>query len=69
MGLTPIHVSRTLKAFKSDGLIRYIGHDLQIVDAAKLQKLSTFDDPYIEWLHQPSFKVRRGAQPLRRSVG
>ncbi|MBX6426997.1 MAG: Crp/Fnr family transcriptional regulator [Variibacter sp.] len=69
VGLTPIHVSRTLRAFKADGIIRYVGHDLQIIDAANLKRISTFDEPYIRWLHRPTFKVRAGRQPLRRSVG
>lgn len=68
VGLTPIHVSRTLRAFKSDGIIRYVGHNLQIVHPNNLKRISTFDEPYIQWLHQPTFKIKARAQPARRSV-
>jgi CRP-like cAMP-binding protein len=68
VGLTSIHVSRTLRAFKSDGIIRYVGHNLQVVHFNNLKRISSFDEPYIQWLHRPTFKVRPVPQPVRRSV-
>ncbi|GGH13150.1 Crp/Fnr family transcriptional regulator [Alsobacter metallidurans] len=50
LGLTPIHVSRTLREFKRDGVANYVGHDLQIIDAGKLARISTLDESYARWL-------------------
>jgi len=62
VGLTPIHVSRTLREFKLAGITRYLGHDLQIVDPEQLRRISTFDDAYVQWLKQPSFSVRSASK-------
>ena len=50
LGLTPIHVSRTLREFKRDRIATYVGHDLQIIDPGKLARISTLDLGYTRWL-------------------
>ena len=58
IGLTPIHVSRTLKKFKSMGVIEYVGHDLRIVDSNLLHGMTTFSSAYIQWLQNPAITFR-----------
>jgi CRP-like cAMP-binding protein len=65
VGLTSIHVSRTLRAFKAAGIIRYQGHDLQIVDPGNLKRISTFDDQYILWLQRPNFAEQHSGKIIR----
>jgi CRP-like cAMP-binding protein len=54
IGLTPIHVSRTLKEFKRAGVIRYVRRELVVSDLAQLRQASTFEDSYVEWLKRPA---------------
>lgn len=53
IGLTPIHVSRTLKEFKNAGVIRYVRRELVVADLAQLRQISTFEETYISWLKRP----------------
>lgn len=54
IGLTPIHVSRTLKEFKRSGIIRYVRRELVISDLEQLRQVSTLEEHYIDWLKRPS---------------
>ncbi len=36
LGLTPVHVSRTLKALRDDGIVSTSGHLLEVLDSARL---------------------------------
>jgi CRP-like cAMP-binding protein len=54
IGLTPIHVSRTLKDFKKAGVIRYVRRELVVADLAQLKQISTFEDSYLAWLRRPA---------------
>jgi CRP/FNR family transcriptional regulator len=53
IGLTPIHVSRTLKEFKRCGVIRYVRRELVVSDLVQLRQVSTFEDTYLSWLKRP----------------
>lgn len=47
LGLTPVHISRTLSAMKRDGLIEENHRTIAITDRARLARLSQFDDSYL----------------------
>jgi len=47
LGLTPVHVSRTLTALKRMGLIEEARASLSILDRAELARLSQFDPDYL----------------------
>ncbi len=50
MGLTPVHVNRTLQWLRSEGLIRFGNGRLTIPDFEDLKQAGGFDDTY---LHDP----------------
>ena len=52
LGITPIHVSRTLKSLRLRGLIRLEKRCLTILNAAGLRKLGSFTEAY---LHAQNF--------------
>ena len=53
-GMSPVHVSRCLKALKSRGLISYTRGRMHIIDRGELIELAEFDEaflkPDIDWL-------------------
>jgi CRP/FNR family transcriptional regulator, anaerobic regulatory protein len=63
IGLTPIHVSRTLKDFKRAGIIRYVRRELVVADLAELRQVSTFEEHYVQWLRRPAAGRSQEAAP------
>jgi CRP-like cAMP-binding protein len=49
LGLTPVHVSRVMKALRTGGLLEFRKYVVRLGDAEALIKMSEFDDRY---LHQ-----------------
>lgn len=47
LGLTPVHINRTLQRLRSEGLIELRGRTLTILDADKLRQVSGFDGSYL----------------------
>lgn len=60
LGLTAVHVNRTLRALRQDKLIAVDGRSITIVDFDALSQLSDFEKSYLGQLgrHEP-----RGAEP------
>lgn len=53
VGLTPVHVNRTLKSLERDGLIRRQRRSVQIIDWDRIQEIADFNPRY---LHQDMLK-------------
>jgi len=47
LGLTPVHVNRTLRRMREEGLISQGGRKLRIADRARLQHACAFDSRYL----------------------
>lgn len=47
LGLTPVHVNRTLKTLKQDGLVAIRGFEVRIADWKRLAALGDFDGGYL----------------------
>lgn len=47
LGLTPVHVNRTLQALRRQGLIELENKRLTILDLPALQKVAEFDSSYL----------------------
>lgn len=47
LGLTAVHVSRTLKELRTRGLIRLRGHRLEMLDLQELCRIAMFDATYL----------------------
>ena len=48
LGLTPVHINRTLKGLRGEGLISMTGRDFQIHDWDRLSALGDFDPSYLQ---------------------
>jgi CRP-like cAMP-binding protein len=48
LGLTAVHVNRTLKAMKETGVVRVVRHTVQIVDWPRLTEIGDFDPVYLQ---------------------
>lgn len=53
LGLTPVHVNRIIQELRHDGLIAWRGHDVEILDWARLAGLAEFDEGYLHFNHEP----------------
>lgn len=47
VGLSPVHVNRSLQALRSDGLIRTMGRTVTLLDPARLADEADFNDLYL----------------------
>lgn len=47
IGLTPIHVNRTLQQLRSEGVVEFRGRTLTIIDSRKLSKIAGFSTNYL----------------------
>lgn len=47
MGLSTVHVNRTLQALRAEGLITFKGGQLVVLDAARLGAISSFNSKYL----------------------
>jgi DNA-binding transcriptional regulator LsrR (DeoR family) len=56
VGLTPVHINRTLRALDEDGLIARNGRSMQIRDWKKLARAGDFNP---EYLHLSRTTVQR----------
>lgn len=52
LGLTSVHVNRTLKRLREEGLIAFPGQHIVLLDVARLQKLAGFDPTYLHLSRQ-----------------
>jgi CRP-like cAMP-binding protein len=48
LGLTPVHVNRTLKALRAEGIVEFIGRDCRVGDWDALAKVGDFDRHYLK---------------------
>ena len=54
LGLTKVHINRTLQALRKDGLVERAGRVIDIPDWARLAKLAEFDPTYLLLKPQPT---------------
>lgn len=59
LGLTVVHLNRTLQDLRAMGLVEWRAHRLQILDWPKLARIAAFDAAYLE-------PVERAARPHRK---
>lgn len=52
-GLTPVHINRTLKALREDGLVIVKSGKVEILDLAGLQRQAEFDPTYLNLMKRP----------------
>jgi CRP-like cAMP-binding protein len=48
MGLSLVHVNRTLKQLRDDGLLSFRGHEVTVVDWERLRAAAEFDPGYLQ---------------------
>ncbi len=48
LGYTPIHVNRAVRDLRADGLIRWTGPEVEILDWQRLARLARFDPEYLD---------------------
>ena len=60
LGLTAVHVNRTLQGLRSDGLIQLRDHRLTIPDEAALRRVAGFDGGYLHLPNGPTGPARNG---------
>jgi len=48
LGYTPIHVNRAVRDLRADGLIRWSGSEVEILDWQRLVRLARFDPEYLD---------------------
>lgn len=53
MGLTPVHVNRTLRELRERGLVEFRGRRVTIHDLAGLQRVAEFDPGYLSLQFEP----------------
>ena len=49
LGLSTVHVNRTLQALRAEGLIALKSYRLEILDVERLKEHAMFDDRYLDW--------------------
>jgi Crp-like helix-turn-helix protein len=49
LGLSTVHVNRTMKGLAREKLISYRNHSIAILDWEKLQTAGQFDASYLQW--------------------
>ena len=49
VGLSTVHVNRTLQTLRADGLIALRNHRLKVLDFGRLKARAMFDPGYLEW--------------------
>jgi CRP-like cAMP-binding protein len=53
MGLSAVHVNRTLQALRGEGLLAWEGPTVTILDSERLRSLAQFDPTYLNLLRMP----------------
>jgi hypothetical protein len=65
LGLTSVHVNRTLQTLRSTGMIRLKDQRLQVPDLQALQRLAGFDARYLHLPSEDGTSRSRVAEPVR----
>ena len=68
LGLTPVHVSRTMSALRQANLIREVRGSITILDPGKLARMSHFDMDYLH-MRKLSFQRQEKTQAHRSGLG
>lgn len=68
LGLTPIHVSRTMSQLKQDGMIKETRDSIRILDRDRLARLSQFDPDYLH-IRKLAFADRQSSESQRELAG
>ncbi|HEX9946557.1 MAG TPA: Crp/Fnr family transcriptional regulator [Allosphingosinicella sp.] len=63
-GLTPVHVSRTLKLLRDEGLIDPVRREMRIVDAGRLREAARFNPNYLHLI-----RTDEGARQVSHRAG
>jgi CRP-like cAMP-binding protein len=53
LGLSPVHVNRTVQKLRREGLIAWDANTLEILDWDRLVEVGDFDDTYLNRTHEP----------------
>ncbi|HVQ07646.1 MAG TPA: Crp/Fnr family transcriptional regulator [Allosphingosinicella sp.] len=53
LGLTAVHVNRTLRELRERGLMEFRGHEVRILDLAGLERVAEFKDNYLYLENRP----------------
>lgn len=53
LGLSPVHVNRTVQKLRREGLIAWDANTLEILDWDRLVEVGDFDDTYLNRIHEP----------------
>jgi CRP-like cAMP-binding protein len=53
LGLSTVHVNRVLQSLRADGLVRWQGSSLTILDWDRLQEVAEFTPTYLNLQHEP----------------
>lgn len=59
LGLTSVHVNRTLKRLREDGLIELTNRRLTVLDPMRLAEVTGFDSAYLHLGHDPTAAMLR----------
>ena len=54
LGLSTVHMNRTLQRLRADGLIELHGGKLTVLDLGALQEVAMFNPNYLHFTHQPT---------------
>lgn len=65
LGLTAVHVNRTLQGLRADGVIQLRDHRLTIPDAAELARVAGFDPSYLHLREAKAASAQDGASRVR----
>lgn len=57
LGLTPVHINRTMQQLRADGLIATAGRTVTILDMARLRSVAEFDPSYL-------YQIEKSAAPV-----
>lgn len=60
LGLTPVHVNRTIQHLRNDGLVEIANRTMTLLDVSRLRQLGGFDPRY---LHIDPPAVAQPTQP------
>jgi CRP-like cAMP-binding protein len=53
LGLSSVHVNRTLQELRASGLIGWRGQHVEILDWERLQRIAEFDPRYLRLVKEP----------------
>jgi len=53
LGLTAVHINRTLQTLKNDGVVSMDNHKIRVLDMARLARIADFDALYLGMSGRP----------------